>query len=88
MIEPKLVELLRCPRSGQTLEIAEESLVQRLNAAIESGRLRDHCEQRVKLPIDGGLVTADQQRMYPIRDQIPTMIADESIPLDQLAETS
>jgi uncharacterized protein YbaR (Trm112 family) len=87
MIEPKLVAVLRCPKTGQRLEVAENTLVQRVNAAIQKGQLRDHQEQRIGEAIGGGLVTSDGMRLYPIRNQIPTMIVDESIPLQQLNES-
>ena len=86
MIEPKLVAVLRCPETGQQLEIATETLIQRVNTAIRSGQLRDHQEQRIVREIGDGLVTGDGSRLYPIRDQIPTMIVGESIPLQQLSD--
>ncbi len=85
MIEPKLVAVLRCPESGQRLEVAENALIQRVNAAIGKGQLRDRQDQRIEAPVCAGLVTGDGQRLYPVRDQIPTMIVGESIALDQLS---
>lgn len=86
MIEPKLVAVLRCPETGQRLEIAQKTLVQQVNAEIRSGRLRDHQDQKIDREIGDGLVTGDGARLYPIRDEIPTLIVDESIPLQQLSE--
>lgn len=85
MIDEKLTAVLRCPLSGQSLKIADESLISAVNAAIDQGKLRDHREQKIQGRLEGGLVTADQRRLYPIRDQIPTMIIDESIPLSQIS---
>jgi uncharacterized protein YbaR (Trm112 family) len=88
MIEAKLVAVLRCPETGQKLQIAEKSLIQRVNAAIRDGRVRDHQDQKVETAFDGGLVTIDQKRLFPIRDQIPSMILGESILLSPLGETT
>ena len=86
MIEPKLLAVLRCPVTGGELKLAEKTLVERLNAAIDGGTLRDRQDQKVTQAIDGGLVTSDTNRLYPIRGGIPTMIADESIELSQLVD--
>ena len=84
MIDPKLLNMLRCPIAGGTLQLADESLVSRLQAAIERGEARDRLEQKVKAGIEGGLV--DQQRgwLYPIRDGIPTLVAEEAIHIADL----
>lgn len=84
MIEPKLIAVLRCPISGKPLEIAAKPLVERVNAAIASGSLRDRHDQKIDEPIDEGLVTIDGDRLYPVRGEIPTMIADESIDVKQV----
>ncbi len=86
MIEPKLIALLRCPLSGSELVLAEKTLVGRVNDEIEKGTLRDRADGQITQVIDGGLVTADRGRLYPIRGQIPTLIADEAIELGQLGE--
>jgi uncharacterized protein len=36
-------------------------------------------------PLDGGLVRADQKILYPIRENIPVMLIDEGIPLEQVS---
>lgn len=84
MNEQKMLAMLRCPATGGELRLAEKTLIERLNRAIGLGGLRDHQDQKITRPLDGGFVTSDQGRLYPIRDGIPTMVLDESIELRQL----
>ena len=73
--------MLRCPIDGSTLSNADEDLVQKLNALIEAGELRDRLDQKVIASIDGALVTSDGKRAYLIRGGIPSLITDESVEL-------
>ncbi len=86
MIEPKLLALLRCPLTGEPLECAEITLIERLNAAIGEGQLSDAQDQKIGQPVEGGVITVDRKRLYPICGGIPKMIGDESILLDQLGD--
>lgn len=81
MVTAKLISLLRCPVDGTTLELADETLVNRVNAAIEAGEARDRQDQKITDKIDAGLVDAGRKRVYPVREGIPTLIADQAIEL-------
>lgn len=83
MIDPELLAMLRCPLDGGQLQVAEEPLVARVNEAIEKGQARDRLDQRVELPIDGGLVSQGSGLLYPVRGGIPTLVADEAIRLPE-----
>lgn len=83
-LHAKTLAMLRCPQNRSTLRAAEPALVARLNVAIAAGRLRNQAGVRVERPIDGGLVRAAGDLVYPIVDQIPVMLCDEAIPLAQL----
>jgi uncharacterized protein YbaR (Trm112 family) len=85
MIDQKLLAMLRCPVSGGSLLLADAALIQRVQEAIGRGEARDRLEQKVTAGIDGGLVDASRQWLYPIRDGIPTLVAEEAI---DLRETS
>jgi uncharacterized protein YbaR (Trm112 family) len=41
--------------------------------------LRDRADQRVTEPLQSGLLTTDGQWLYPIRGDIPSLIADQAI---------
>ncbi|QEG39821.1 hypothetical protein [Roseimaritima ulvae] len=84
MIDGNLLAMLRCPVTGQSLCEAEAELVERCNAAIAGGALLDAGQREVDSPVDGLLVTADGQWLYPIRGEIPTLIPDWAIAADAL----
>jgi uncharacterized protein YbaR (Trm112 family) len=84
MIDEKLLAMLRCPVSGGSLQLADAAMIQRVQSAIRQGKARDRLEQKVVALIDGGLIDSSQQWLYPIRDGIPTLVAEESINLRDL----
>jgi uncharacterized protein YbaR (Trm112 family) len=79
-----LLDILRCPENHASLTPADEALVREVNAQIRAGRLRNKAGREVNQLIDGGLVRADGDLLYPIVDEIPVLLRDEAIPLDQL----
>lgn len=82
MVSPQLLEILRCPETRQRLSPADEATLARLNAAIQARQLRNHGGDTLEKPLEGGLVREDGQALYPIVEQIPVMLIDESIRLD------
>jgi len=82
MIDPELLDILVCPESRQTLSVADDRTLESLNAAIADGRVRTRANERVREPLQEGLVREDGALLYPIRDDIPVMLVDEAIPLD------
>jgi uncharacterized protein YbaR (Trm112 family) len=84
----EVLSMLRCPETRTPLDAASDPLISEINAAIRAGRLFDRAGKAVVETIDGGLVRAAGDVLYPIVDQIPVLLADESIALSQLAGTS
>ena len=84
MVDAELLSILVCPENKTPVALADDTLVSKINAAIESGRLKNRAGDKVEERIDGGLVREDRAYMYPIRDDIPIMLIDEAIPLSQL----
>lgn len=84
MFNDTLLQLVRCPVKLSPLTIADPRLVETLNQFIERGELVNRLGETVTQPLDGGLVNADRSLLYPIRHEIPTLIADEAIVLDGL----
>jgi uncharacterized protein YbaR (Trm112 family) len=82
----QVLAILRCPVDHSALSQAEAGLVARLNAAIRAKRLRNQAGQIVDFSLDGGLIRAAGDLLYPIVDEIPVMLHDEAIPLDQLSD--
>jgi uncharacterized protein YbaR (Trm112 family) len=84
-IAPDLLAILCCPETKQEVSLADETLVEKLNAAVERGELKNKAKKPVTEKLDGGLVRADRKIVYPIREDIPVMLIEEGIPLDQIA---
>jgi uncharacterized protein YbaR (Trm112 family) len=82
----EVLSILRCPESRTPLHAASDALINEINAAIRAGRLVDRAGKTVVETIDGGLVRAAGDVLYPIVDQIPVLLADESIALSQLGK--
>jgi len=79
LINPQLLDILRCPQDHSELLLADAALVLSVNKQINAGTLLTVGGQIMKKPIDGGLVRAAGDLMYPIVGGIPVMLADEAI---------
>ena len=84
-LDKELLAILCCPETKQPVSIADPLLIQRINNAVASGSLKNKGKKPVSTQLEGGLVREDQQILYPIRENIPVMLIEEGIPLDQLA---
>jgi len=85
MVDPELLKILVCPENKTPVTPADEALMARVNAAIEAGTLKNRAGETISEKADGGLVRQDGAYMYLIRDDIPIMLIDEAVPLNQLA---
>jgi len=84
MIDPELLAILVCPENKTPVKTAEDALMEKVNAAITAGTLKNRAGAAVAEKADGGLIREDGAYLYLIRDDIPIMLIDESIPLNQL----
>jgi uncharacterized protein YbaR (Trm112 family) len=84
MVNPELLEILVCPETKQTLALADAETLDRVNRAVEGGRLQNQGGDRVRDRIEEGLVREDGLVIYPVRHDIPVMLLDEAIRLDSL----
>ncbi len=85
MISQELLNIIVCPETKQDLVIAEIDVVEKINALIENGELLNRSKQKVTEKIDGGLIQKDDRKyLYPIRDEIPILLIDESISLENV----
>ncbi len=78
---PELLKLLCCPETRQRLQVADPELIQELNRKVAAGVLRDRAGKPISEKIDAGFIRADGKFLYPVRDEIPIMLLDESVPL-------
>ena len=84
-IDKDLLAILCCPETKQSVSMADSALVKKLNDAVASGRLKNKGNKPVSEQLDGGLIRADQKILYPIRENIPVMLIEEGIPLQQIS---
>ncbi len=79
VIAPDLLAILCCPETKQDIRLLEANLVEKVNHGIEQGELKTKSGQLVTEKIDGGLLRKDGTVIYAIRDQIPIMLIEEGI---------
>ena len=84
MLNDQFLKILRCPVSGSPLSPAEPELLDRINAAISGGAIKNRFGDKVTKRVSDGLVNQDRSLLLVVDDGIPSLIADEAIPLDQL----
>lgn len=75
-VAPILLALLRCPETRQTLAAAPEALLAQARA--EGWRTRGGA---TPAPFEEGLLRADGAVLYPVRQTIPILLLEESIPV-------
>ena len=84
MVHPQLLSILRCPTTQSHLQIADEAVIESVNAAIAAGKMRSRVMETLTRPLDSGLVNADGSLLMPVYENIPDMNPDDVIALEQL----
>lgn len=79
MIDSELLKILCCPATKQTLRAATSSELQTVRDLQGAGTLKNHAGEQVRESIEEALVTGDGKILYPVRQNIPVMLVDESI---------
>ena len=77
--------MLVCPKTRKPLRLADDATLKALNAAITEGKLRNQKGVPVQQTLDAALVREGDDLAYPIYDDIPQLIVEDGIALDQLA---
>ncbi|MDX1952431.1 MAG: Trm112 family protein [Verrucomicrobiota bacterium] len=78
-MKPELLAILRCPDSMQKLELASPEMIQQVNQRIRSRSIKNKNGSTVEQEIEGGLIREDRSVLYPIRENIPTLLIGEGI---------
>ena len=79
MVDKELLSILACPQSQQPLKHASQEVLDRLNASISKVTLTNSKGSVVTEPLLEALVTKEGSILYPVRENIPVMLIDESI---------
>lgn len=83
-VDKDLLAILCCPETKQAVTLADAALIQRINEAIQNRRLQNKGKQLVTDPVEGGLLRTDAKILYPIRENIPVMLIEEGISIEQV----
>ena len=81
MIPSELLSILCCPETHQSLRLAEPAEVGQVNQRIAAGLVKNRAGQVVAEKIEAGLIRADGQFLYPVRQNIPILLVDEALPM-------
>lgn len=74
-----LLDIMKCPLSGEKLRVAEPGLVSKLRARQQAGDLHSHKGLPIQETFDGGLTNQSATYFYYIADNIPSLLPDEAI---------
>lgn len=83
-VDKDLLAILCCPETKLDVSLADDALINKLNDAVGRGVLKNKAQKLVAELLDGGLIRSDRKILYPIREDIPVMLIEEGIPLDQV----
>jgi len=79
-----LLSILCCPESKQPLHVADASVIGMVNQGVSRGVLINIGQRLVVEQIEAGLIRSDGKILYPIRENIPVLLIEEGISLEQL----
>ena len=82
-IDRKLLEILCCPVTKQSLVAMSSDELSAINLKIAAGEITNSGQKIVTQPLEEGLITHNRLRIFRVDDGIPVMLEAESISADQ-----
>jgi len=77
----EMFNIICCPETHQPFRMADANIISGLNQKIKAGQLKTRAGKPVSEAIDAGFIREDRKFLYPVRNNIPVLLIDESIPL-------
>ncbi|MBC7656014.1 MAG: Trm112 family protein [Frankiaceae bacterium] len=84
-MDRKLLDILCCPATKQSLALLDKPELAALNDAIAAGGLLRQDGSPQAQSVSEGLITRDRQTIYRIDDGIPVLLADDAIATASIA---
>ena len=85
MINAQFLATTKCLHTGQSLHLAPDELVERINRSIREQLLRNQLGDAVMETVEQALVNDSKSLAYPLRGGILIMLKDEAIDLGPLS---
>ena len=87
-MDKKLLDIICCPLTKLPLQLLDAERLARLNGAIRAGEIKNHASSDLADELTEALITRDGRLVYPIRDNIPLLLEEESIDWNQIIDQS
>ncbi|NDC37056.1 MAG: hypothetical protein EBZ48_03280 [Proteobacteria bacterium] len=83
VLDRTLLDILVCPETKEPLALLSDRALQLLNAMIREGRIKNRAGSIVQECLDAGLLRTDRKFVYPVRRDIPVMLIDEALSVEE-----
>ena len=85
-MDRKLLDILCCPSTRQSLAMLDSQGLDALNRAIAAGGIARADESPQADAVREALLTRDRKTIYRVDDGIPVLLAEEAIATAQIAD--
>lgn len=83
-MDRKLLDILCCPTTRQSLALLDSQGLETLNRAIAAGGVKRADDSVQAEPLREALLTRDRKTVYRVDDGIPVLLAEEAIATAQI----
>ena len=85
-MDRKLLDILCCPTTRQSLALLDPQGLDALNRAIAAGGVKRADDSPQAAPLREALLTRDRKTLYRVDDGIPVLLAEEAIATAQISD--